>query len=106
MPWAVTETFQVSREDYRRVVDEVGDRDLPDGLYFHVAGRDGEGVRTMSVWETEETFNAFVEQRGAPAAARVLGADQAGPASTVAIDVEHFLMAHAMTPVSHRPAFY
>ena len=72
MAWAVTETFDVSWEDYRRVVDE-GSADLPDGLHDHLAGPEANGIRTMSVWESEEDFNAFREQRGAPAAARVLG---------------------------------
>ena len=107
MAWAVTETFDVSWEDYRRIVDEIGERDLPDGLYYHLAGPEANGIRTMSVWESEEDFNAFREQRGAPAAARVLGDDKAtGPTSHVAIDAEHFLMAHEMLPASHRIAFY
>jgi hypothetical protein len=37
----------------------------------------------------------------------VLGADMPdGPTSHLPLDVQHFLMAHAITPVSHRIAFY
>ena len=107
MTWAVTETFEVSWEDYRRIAEEIGERDLPDGLYFHVAGPEGDGVRTMSVWESQDACDAFDEQRAAPAAARVLGEDKAtGPTSRAAIDARHFLMAHAITPASHQVAFY
>ena len=107
MAWAVTETFDVSWEEYHRIVDEIGESDLPDGLYFHVAGRDGDGIRTMSLWDSEQSYRRFVEERSAPAAARVLGEERAtGPASSASISVEHFLMAHAITPASHQLAFY
>jgi hypothetical protein len=105
--WAVTETFDVSWDEYRRIVEEIGEGDLPDGLYFHVAGREQDGIRTMSLWDSEQSHRAFVEERSRPAAARVLGEENAtGPASSASITVEHFLMAHAMTPASHRVAFY
>jgi hypothetical protein len=105
--WAVTETFDGSWEDYRRIAAEIGERDIPDGLYFHVAGPCQDGFRTMSVWDSEEAHDAFVEQRAAPAAQRVLGKERAtGPTSHTAIDVEHFVMAHAITPASHQIAFY
>ena len=61
----------------------------------------------MSLRDSEESYRRFVEERSAPAAARVLGAENAtGPATSAAIDVEHFLMAHAITPASHQLAFY
>ena len=108
MTWAVTETFDVSWQDYRRIVDAIGEGDLPDGLYFHVAGRHEEGIRTMSLWDSEQSYRRFVEERSAPAAARVLGDEEAatGPATSASISVEHFLMAHAITPASHQLAFY
>ena len=107
MAWAVTETFDVSWEDYRRIAEEIGERDVPDGLYFHVAAPEGEGVRTMSLWESEDDHERFVEQRAAPAAARVIGEERAtGPASHLAIHAQHVVMAHAMGPASHRVAFY
>jgi hypothetical protein len=105
--WAVTETFDVSWEDYRRIVGAIGEGDLPDGLYFHVAGREENGIRTMSLWDSEQSYRRFVEERSGPAAARVLGEDRAtGPATSASISVEHFLMAHAITPASHQLAFY
>jgi hypothetical protein len=105
--WAITTTFDVSWEDYRRIVDEIGETDLPDGLYFHVAGPEANGIRTMSLWDSEESYTSFVEQRSAPVAARVLGeASATGPTSSVSIGVEHLVMSHAITPVSHQPAFY
>ena len=107
MAWAVTETFDVSWEDYRRIVDEIGERDLPDGLYFHVAGREHDGIRTISLWDSEQAYRSFTEQRAAPAAVRVLGEPNAtGPTGSVSIGVEHLLMAHAITPASHQLAFY
>ena len=107
MAWAVTETFDVSWEDYQRIVGEVGEGDLPDGLYFHAAGPDADGIRTMSVWDSEESHRSFVEGRSTPAAVRVLGEERAtGPTSSAAIDARHFLMAHAITPASHQVAFY
>ncbi|MEA2390516.1 MAG: hypothetical protein QOK31_625 [Solirubrobacteraceae bacterium] len=52
-------------EQVRRSVDWEGD--LPDGAKLHVAGFDGDGITVLDVWESEEKFGAFQEQRLAPA---------------------------------------
>jgi hypothetical protein len=106
--WAVTQTYDVSWNDYQRVVQTVGEKDLPDGLYFHVAGPEADGIRVMSLWDSEDSFNAFVEQRFAPAAVGLLGEEMVAqdPTSHVPLDVQHFLLAHAITPASHQIAFY
>jgi hypothetical protein len=106
MPWGVTQTYAVSWDDYQRVVEVLGE-DPPDGLYFYAAGPEAEGTRIMSVWDSAESYEAFRERHLRPTAALMLGADVPdGPMSHMPLDVQHFLIAHAMTPVSHRIAFY
>ena len=51
-------------EEARQVVNWEGD--VPDGAVLHVAGFDGDDLRVTDVWESEEQFNTFVEQRLMP----------------------------------------
>ena len=56
-------------EEAREVVNWEGD--VPDGAVLHVAGFDGDGVRVTDVWESEDQFNRFVEERLMPGVQQV-----------------------------------
>ena len=44
-----------------------GDEDAPEGLIQHVAATDGNGLLIVDVWESEETFGRFYEEKLGPA---------------------------------------
>jgi heme-degrading monooxygenase HmoA len=44
-----------------------GDEDAPEGLIQHVAASDGNGLLIVDVWESEDAFGRFYEQRLGPA---------------------------------------
>ena len=44
-----------------------GDEDAPEGLIQHVAASDGNGLLIVDIWESEEAFGRFYEQRLGPA---------------------------------------
>jgi hypothetical protein len=62
MRWAGVTPEQY--EEARGVINWEGD--VPDGAVLHVAGFDGDDLRVTDVWESEEQFNTFVEQRLMP----------------------------------------
>ena len=39
----------------------------PEGGLYHVAAHDGTGIFIVDTWESEEAFNAFVQERLMPA---------------------------------------
>jgi hypothetical protein len=43
------------------------DTDLPDGIKMHVCGFADDGMHILDVWESEGSFNTFMEQRIMPA---------------------------------------
>lgn len=94
MPWAYVETVSEGGrwEDYQRVVKELGDG-APDGLIVHVAGPYGEGFRIIDVWESEEAYNQFRDERLMPAFERALGADRAAanPPHKETLDIQHMV---------------
>ena len=58
---------EASLEQYEQARDLVGwERDVPDGAVFHVAWMGDDGFHVVDVWESEDAFNAFAEQRLMP----------------------------------------
>jgi hypothetical protein len=55
---------QEQYEEAREVVNWEGD--VPDGAVLHVAGFDSNGIRVTDVWESEDQFNRFAEERLMP----------------------------------------
>ena len=51
-------------EEARSVINWEGD--VPEGAVLHVAGFDGDDLRVTDVWESEEQFQRFVEERLMP----------------------------------------
>jgi hypothetical protein len=62
MRWA--EVTPEQYEEARELINWEGD--VPDGAVLHVAGFAGDGLRVTDVWESEEHFNRFVEERLMP----------------------------------------
>jgi hypothetical protein len=59
---------EATPEQYDRARELVGwDRDVPTGAKLHVSGFDDDGLPVTDVWESEQSFNSFLEQRLAPA---------------------------------------
>jgi hypothetical protein len=47
------------------------DRNVPDGAKLHVCGFADDGMHILDIWESEQAFNTFFEQRVRPAVAEV-----------------------------------
>ena len=70
----------VTEESYRRLTEEMfgsfpmpEDRS-PDGLILHSAGQGQQGWYIYDIWESEEHFQRFVEEKLRPASASIGGA--------------------------------
>jgi hypothetical protein len=58
---------EASLAQYDEAREKVGwEQDIPDGALFHVAWMGDDGFHVIDVWESEEKFNAFAEQRLMP----------------------------------------
>ena len=57
----------LSPDQYDALRDVVGwDRDVPEGMRFHVASFGDGTLRMTDVWDSEEQFGAFVQTRILP----------------------------------------
>jgi heme-degrading monooxygenase HmoA len=65
-----------------------GDEDAPEGLVSHVCGATDDGVLVVDVWDSEESLNAFFENR-LGAAMHEVGVPEAQP---------HIMKVHNMIP--------
>lgn len=66
MSHAIVQDVAVSWVEYERIARGLVDP-APAGLILHVAGPTDEGVRTIEVWETEQAWQRFRDERLAPA---------------------------------------
>lgn len=63
MPYAFTQDVPIDEPTYRRIVDGLGPTP-PEGLIVHLAIERAEGgLRYIDVWESEEHWNRFAEER-------------------------------------------
>jgi hypothetical protein len=87
---AVMDIPGLTTEQYDAVLEQmqVVERPSP-GIYLHICAPTDDGIRVTELWDSEEGFRAFIEERMFPAAAE-LGI-QAQPAITVKL--LHFLFA-------------
>jgi hypothetical protein len=61
--YAFTQDVPIDAEFYRRITDGLGDA-TPHGLLVHVAiERPEGGLRYIDIWETEEDWDRFAEER-------------------------------------------
>jgi hypothetical protein len=70
---AIVQDVAASWVEYERVARGLIDP-APAGLILHVAGPTDEGVRTIDVWETEEAWQRFRDERLAPSIGALGGA--------------------------------
>lgn len=92
MTYAVIEDISGGDWDtYSRITEEIG-ADTIAGLVLLASGVGDAGVRVISVWSSEDDYQAFVTERLSPAAQRATGTAAKGSRSvTKAIDVRHLV---------------
>jgi hypothetical protein len=70
---------QATLDQYDEVNAKLGvEADPPDGLIVHTASPRAGGVRIVDVWESEDAWQRFREERLMPVVLEVFG-EQAGP---------------------------
>jgi hypothetical protein len=76
LPWAYVQMATHGEwETYVKVSKEL-DFTASDGLLFHAAGANADGKwRIMQVWDSEESFSRFHDERLMPTLVRVLGTE-------------------------------
>ena len=94
MPWVqIQKSTKATWEDYERVQQAAGD-EPPDGLIYHAAGElEGGRWQAVSVWESKEDFDRFLEARLMPAVQEVLPASlvEGGPPPTEWFEAKHIV---------------
>jgi hypothetical protein len=74
MSVVVTAVAPMTAEMYEAVTSRVlSDGQLPDGCHAHIAGPVDEGWRVITVWDTEEAFRSFREEKLLPAISELSG---------------------------------
>jgi len=71
------------------------DVDVPAGMSFHVASFEGDILRMLDIWDSEEQFMTFVQTRIMPAVAQVGLAGQPDMIVTSAHDLFSSLVTHS-----------
>jgi heme-degrading monooxygenase HmoA len=96
MPWVqIQKAAQATWDDYAQVqhaLEEGGG--VPDGLIYHAAGEQPNGRwQSVSVWESEDAFNRFRDERILPAVRQALGDEMAdaGPPPAESFEAKHVL---------------
>jgi len=81
MAIVVIQDFEASVEDYDKVSAEMDVENNPvEGGILHTGIDLGGGrMRAVDVWESEEAFQKFVEERLGPAIGKVMGPDAPEP---------------------------
>ena len=72
MTYAYVQDVAEDWENYERLAAALGDG-VPDGLIIHVAGPTDSGFRIINVWESEEAWERFRNERLRPAVRGVAG---------------------------------
>lgn len=93
MPWVqIQKAAETSWDDYQKVQAAVGD-ETPDGLIYHAAGEQENGNwQSVSIWESEDHFNRFRDERLLPAVRSTIGEGAAsGPPPTETFEARHVL---------------
>jgi heme-degrading monooxygenase HmoA len=92
MPWVqIQKSTEATWEDYERVQHAVGDEPAP-GLIYHAAGEiEGGRWQSVSIWESEDDFNRFRDERLMPAVERALPASmvEGGPPPSETFEAKH-----------------
>jgi hypothetical protein len=95
MAWVlVQKATETGWDEYQRVADAAGvDDNPPEGLIVHAAGQDGANWRSVSVWESQEAYERFRDERLLPAVVQALGQDLAnqGPPPQESFETKHLV---------------
>jgi hypothetical protein len=95
MPWVqIQKAAQAKWEDYERVQAALDGGGKPDGLIYHAAGEQTDGRwQAVSIWESEEHYNRFVQDRIVPAVRQALGDEMAdaGPPPSESFETKHVI---------------
>jgi quinol monooxygenase YgiN len=93
MPVAVITNLQSGAEEYDQITAKINPEENPaDGMVVHTAGlRQDGGMRIVDVWESEQAYNTFREQRLMPAVKEVLGEIPAEPPDTEIYELHHLV---------------
>jgi hypothetical protein len=63
MTYAFTQDVPIDAAFYKRIIDGLGDTP-PEGLIVHIAAERPEGgLRYLDVWESEQDWDRFTEER-------------------------------------------
>jgi hypothetical protein len=95
MAWAqIQKSTEATWEDYETVSNAIGsDDDPPAGLIVHAAGEVDGKWQSVAVWESEEAYERFRDERVLPAVRQTLGdsAIEAGPPPMESFEVKHLV---------------
>lgn len=95
MPWVqIQKAAQATWDDYAAVQQALEGGGMPAGLIYHAAGEQPDGRwQAVSIWESEDDFNRFREERILPAVRQALGDDmaEAGPPPSESFEAKHVL---------------
>jgi hypothetical protein len=94
MPWVqIQKSTQATWDDYQRVQDVLGE-EPPPGLIYHAAGEvEGGRWEAVSVWESQDDFDRFRDERLMPAVEQALDPSlvQGGPPPTEWFEATHIV---------------
>jgi hypothetical protein len=94
MPWVqIQKASETGWDVYGQVANAFGD-EVPDGLIYHAAGVQENGNwQSVSVWESEDDFNRFRDERLMPLVRQLAGDElaDAGPPPTEWFEARHVL---------------
>ncbi len=93
MTYAFTQDVPIDAALYQRIADGVGE-EAPDGLIVHLAIERAEGgLRYLDVWESQEHWDRFVEDRLHPVVhgllSEIFGTDLPPEPEQIALPVVH-----------------
>jgi hypothetical protein len=93
MAWVhLQKAQQAGWDSYEAVQRLIGDQ-APDGLIVHAAGEVDGTWQSVSIWESQEAYVRFRDERLMPAVLQVVGAAalEAGPPPAEWFEVKHML---------------
>jgi hypothetical protein len=95
MPWVqIQKATQATWNDYAQVQQALEGGGKPAGLIHHAAGEQPNGCwQAVSIWESEDDFSRFRDERILPAVREALGNElaDAGPPPSESFEAKHLL---------------
>jgi len=95
MAWAqIQKATEATWEDYETVSNAIGsDDNPPEGLIVHAAGEVDGKWQSVAVWESQEAYERFRDERVFPAVRQALGdsAIEGGPPPSESFEVKHLI---------------